>query len=309
MTMHFPYDTIPQLMRFRPDVIFTGEMGFRTLQASLYHRLFPESALVIWAKVTDATESGRGRLRHWLRASLLNTTNAVVVNGENGANYISRYGFPRERVFPVPATTEIQPFLALPVTRVPEVRHRLVYSGMLTERKNLLALLTQLSVWTKRNPSRTVDFDLLGDGPLRGQIATFKGPPNLRIRLLGSVTYDQLPKVYSEGGILAFPTLADEWGMVVTEAMASGVPVLGSRYSQAVEELVKDGQNGWTFCPDDPEDFYGALDRALQTPDHELNQMAVLARAAVSGITPASVAERLLRVFEYARSTNSPRAD
>ena len=89
MTMHFPYDTVPLLMRFRPDVVFAGEMGFRTLQASIYRRLFPESALVIWAKVSDATEQGRGRLRHWLRTSLLGTTDAVVVNGESGATTLA----------------------------------------------------------------------------------------------------------------------------------------------------------------------------------------------------------------------------
>ena len=51
-------------------------------------------------------------------------------------------------------------------------------------------------------------------------------------------------------GVLVFPTLADEWGLVVNEALAAGVPVLGSLYSQAVEELVRDGENGWTFRPD-----------------------------------------------------------
>ena len=148
-------------MRFRPDVVFAGEMGFRTLQASIYRRLFPESALVIWAKVSDATEQGRGRLRHWLRTSLLGTTDAVVVNGESGANYISRFGVSRDRIFPVPATTDLAPFLSLPVTRPPELRHRLLYSGMLTERKNLLGLLSHLADWAKQNPARQIEFYLL----------------------------------------------------------------------------------------------------------------------------------------------------
>ena len=302
--MHFPYDTVPLLMRFRPDVVFAGEMGFRTLQASIYRRLFPESALVIWAKVSDATEQGRGRLRHWLRTSLLGITDAVVVNGESGANYISAFGVSRDRIFPVPATTDLAPFLSLPVTRPRELRHRLLYSGMLTERKNLLALLSHLADWAMQNPARQIEFRLLGDGPLRPAIAAFNRPPNLALRLLGTATYDQLPNAYGDAGILVFPTLADEWGMVVTEAMASGVPVLGSRYSQAVEELVKDGHNGWSFRPDDPRDLRSALDRALQTPAPMLDQMAVRARADISGITPAAVADRMMSAFEFARSVN-----
>ena len=42
-------------------------------------------------------------------------------------------------------------------------------------------------------------------------------------------------------GIFVLPTLADEWGLVVNEAMASGLPVLGSVYSQAAHELCGDG--------------------------------------------------------------------
>ena len=56
-----------------------------------------------------------------------------------------------------------------------------------------------------------------------------------------------MAEVYAKASLFAFPTLADEWGVVVNEAMAAGLPVLGSIYSQAVEELVEDGVSGWVF--------------------------------------------------------------
>lgn len=86
--------------------------------------------------------------------------------------------------------------------------------------------------------------------------------------------------------------------LVVNEAMAAGVPVLGSRYSQAVEELVEDGVNGWVFSPDDPDDFDAALQRAIETPRPVLLEMGEAARRTVAHLTPQWAAERIADVIE-----------
>src|ERR1043166_9886325 len=38
--IHVPYDTALQLFRYRPEVVISGEIGVRTLQAALYRLLF-----------------------------------------------------------------------------------------------------------------------------------------------------------------------------------------------------------------------------------------------------------------------------
>ena len=60
------------------------------------------------------------------------------------------------------------------------------------------------------------------------------------------------------------PSLADEWGLVVVEALSQGTPVVGSIYSEAVASLVAPGVNGFSFAPDDPTQFASALDDAAQ---------------------------------------------
>jgi glycosyltransferase involved in cell wall biosynthesis len=308
LAIHFPYDTLPQLRRVRPDVVVSCEMGMRTVQSALY-RSFTGSRLIVWATLSDVTEQGRGRVREWLRARLLRKADAVIVNGESGARYIQAYGIEREKIFVVPYTTNLDPFLALPANRVPQLRHRLVYAGALTERKGVVPFLAHLAAWAEQHPGRRLELQLAGDGPLRSQIVGFNAPPNLTLRLLGPVSYDQLPSVYGDSGILVFPTLADEWGLVVTEAMASGVPVLGSRYSQAVEELVKDDESGWTFRPDHPSEVRSALHRALNAPIGRVNEMAERSRARVSGLTPPAMADRIMSAVEFTRkqATSPPR--
>jgi len=277
-------------------------MGLRTLQAAAYYRFFPQSSFIVWATVSEVTEQGRGRLRYGLRKCILRAAEAVLVNGQSGSRYIQRFGVPSERLFAVPYTTDLDPFLALPAARTAEFRHRLLYSGTLSERKGLSEFLVHLTNWTGRHPDRHIEFDIAGDGPLKREIAASRLPSNIQLRLLGHVAYEALPEVHKKAGILVFPTLADEWGLVVTEAMASGVPVLGSTYSQAVDELVTDGENGWTFRPDCPSEAYSALDRALTAPVNTVNRMAEKARARVSDLTPSAMADRMIAAIEWARA-------
>jgi glycosyltransferase involved in cell wall biosynthesis len=76
----------------------------------------------------------------------------------------------------------------------------------------------------------------------------------------------------------------------VNEALASGLPVLGSLHSQAVEEMVQDGKSGWTFRPENRAEMCRAIGRALSCSEKELNRMRVHARHAALQVTPEKTA-------------------
>ena len=298
--LHFPYDTLWLLGRYRPDVVIAGEMGMRTVQARLYRALVPRSRLIVWATLSEYSEQGRGRIRTWLRRWILRRADAVLVNGESGARYIRRFAVPPARIFRVPCTTEMEPFAAVPLHRDPCQAHRLLYAGRLIELKGLVPFLTVLARWGERHPERAVEFWLAGEGPVRAELEAMPLPPNVTLHFMGNLAYEDLPRAYTEAGIFVLPTLSDEWGVVVNEAMASGVPVLGSIYSQAVEELVRDGETGWTFRVDHADEIERALERALATSPEDLDAMRVQAREAVRDLTPATVSHRIADVIGYA---------
>jgi glycosyltransferase involved in cell wall biosynthesis len=300
LTIQLPYDTASQLARFDPDVVISGEMGLRTLQAAAFAGLSRRRRLVLWATVSEATEHGRGFLRSLLRWALLASADAVMVNGASGGRYVGRFGIAPEKIFHVPQTTDVGPFLESHSARPPSLRHHLLYCGRLIERKGLLPFLSRLAAWAARNPERQVDFSVVGDGPERSAIAEFTCPKNISLRLLGNISYDRLPQIYATAGILAFPTLADEWGLVVVEALAAGLPVLGSLYSQAVEDLVVDGVNGWTFHPDREEEMDSALDRALRAIASDVDEMGAKAYAIARKMTPAGMASQMMDAVEFA---------
>jgi hypothetical protein len=78
--------------------------------------------------------------------------------------------------------------------------------------------------------------------------------------------------------------------------------VLGSRFSQAVEELVQEARNGWIFSPDQPKQLDAVLDRALSCPPANLLRMRQAARLSVLHLTPELAAGRMLDAIQMALS-------
>jgi glycosyltransferase involved in cell wall biosynthesis len=301
MYLHFPWDTLWQLLRYRPDVVVSGEFGFRTLNAVIY-KLLSRSKLVIWATISESSEAKREKIRLFLRAFMLRLADAVVTNGTSGARYLAGHGANPDKIFVVPQTTDIRAFADAPLERAPQACRTLIYAGQLVPRKGLLPFLQSLAGWCVDHPDERVEFHLCGDGSERTAIEALSLPPNLFLRLLGNASYAEMPARYAAAGVMVLPTFADEWGLVVNEALASGLPVLGSVYSSAVEDLVEDGVNGWQFRVDDPEEMYRAIDRCLLTPECALSEMRVRAREASLRISPEYVVDRMMAAVLYARS-------
>jgi glycosyltransferase involved in cell wall biosynthesis len=234
---------------------------------------------------------------------LLQLTDAVLINGASGTDYLANLGAPRNQIFPQLYCAEIASHLKLCLKREPADARRFLYVGQLTERKGLAPFLKVLCDWLRKHPEKRCEFWIAGDGPLRPELEAFPVPAQLKLRFLGSIAYEKLSDIYAQCGIFAFPTLADEWGVVVNEALASGLPVLGSTYSQAVEELIDDGSNGWTFRPDHSEEMYAALDRAMAVPDQQLAEMRHAGRERIRSLTPEYGAKCFMDAIDFVCQT------
>jgi glycosyltransferase involved in cell wall biosynthesis len=294
--VHFPYDTLPRLIGYRPDVVISAELGLRTIQAAIYAKI-ARRRFVIRVTISEETELGRGRLRRGIRRILLHAADAVVVHGASGSRYVHSLGAPVDKICAVPHTIPIQDFSRVEHTRPEAVRYRLIHVGQLIERKGILEFLDCLAEWALAHPDAAVDVAFAGDGPLEREIHSFKTPSNVTIELVGPVTYSDLPDLYGRFGILLFPTLADSWGVVVQEAMAAGLPVLGSMRSEAVVELVDDGATGWVFNPDDRAQMLDALDRAMTARLEEIDRMGEAARQTALRLSPRWGAERFAEII------------
>jgi glycosyltransferase involved in cell wall biosynthesis len=307
--VHIPFDTWLWLWRGAPDVIISGEFGFRTLATALYRIACRDVSLIIWATLSIETERGVGVVRRALRRFMLFVADGVIVNpGHGGRAYIESFGFPADLIFSVPYTIDLGRFRRS-LNREPGTAFRLLCVGQLVDRKGVLLFLRALWKWAIANQDLTIDIWIAGEGPLKGQIEDMAVPGNASLRLMGNVEYEKLPDIYRQADILVFPTLADEWGVVVNEAMAMGVPVMGSIYSAAVQELVTDGATGWKFTPTEEQSILGCIDRVMRTPSVQLTKMRDAAAEAVRMLTPEAAADSVVRAVASVHRCRGGRRD
>jgi glycosyltransferase involved in cell wall biosynthesis len=120
-------------------------------------------------------------------------------------------------------------------------------------KKNLRRLIEAYSIYVRQvspNPWRLV---IVGDGPSRPELeslAIYLGISSM-VEFRGLVGYFELPKIYGLASAFVHASTTEQWGLVVNEAMAAGLPVLVSERCGCVSELVKNGVNGFTFNPFD----------------------------------------------------------
>ena len=74
---------------------------------------------------------------------------------------------------------------------------------------------------------------------------------------------NDVPSVLQQGDIFAFPSAYEGFGLALGEAMSMGLPAVGYKSCSAVNELIKDGENGY-LCDDGIEPLKIALQKIMK---------------------------------------------
>jgi glycosyltransferase involved in cell wall biosynthesis len=118
---------------------------------------------------------------------------------------------------------------------------RLCFVGRLDQQKNIKALIEAVS-------DLDIDLDIIGQGVLYAQLSSIAAM-NPRIRFLGAIPHKQLPDILRSCSAFILPSLYEGHPKVLLEAMACGLPVIGTDVS-GIKEVITHGQNGWLCKPD-----------------------------------------------------------
>ena len=147
---------------------------------------------------------------------------------------------------------------------------------------------------------RRVHWAVAGDGPLRGELAADARRLDLadRVRFLGRLPHDEVLAMMARADLFVLPSWDEAFGLVYTEAMAQGTPVVACR-GEGAADFVEDGVSGFLVPPRDPAALAQVIGRVLDDPDAAL-RMGEAGRAAVTDLTWARNAARQIEIYEEA---------
>ena len=189
--------------------------------------------------------------------------------------YRAEFGSKRA-YFHVPYTSNLSPFAAIAASGGKGGARTFLFSGSLIERKGVVELCAAFEAFARQHPG--VKLRLLGGGALDSSLKDRYGA-NAAFEFLGFKDWDGLAAAYAGADVLCAPSRYDGWGLIVAEAMAAGIPVIGTRTTGSAREMIEEGVNGWSVATPSPEALREKLEQAYALPAESLRAMGEAGRS------------------------------
>ena len=107
---------------------------------------------------------------------------------------------------------------------------------------------------------------------------------------------NNVPSVLQQGDIFAFPSAYEGFGLALGEAMSMGLPAVGYKSCSAVNELIKDGENGY-LCEDGIEPLRIALQKIMENQQVRM-QMGKFAKVSMEKYSSRAIWNEWSRLLE-----------
>ena len=153
--------------------------------------------------------------------------------------------------------------------------YSIVFAGTICEKKGVRQLIQAFPL-VKRKFPKTV-LKLYGrdwffpDGSsyiemLKSMELPKISPFDSNVSFKGTVSYSEIPEVYSKAGVCVFPSHMETLGLVAPEAMACEKPVIFTKLGPG-PEVIQDGYDGFLVNPYEPKEIAEAIIKVFE--DHE----------------------------------------
>jgi len=173
--------------------------------------------------------------------------------------------------------------------------------GRLAPEKNLVFLAEAVAAFLKTAP--LAHFLLVGKGPSEADIRAIFEREGLsaRLHVAGILEATQLADAYHAMNVFVFASKSETQGMVLTEALAAGVPVVGLD-APGVREVVRDQRNGRLLHEETAEAFASALEWVVDLASTERQALKQCARDTAEAFSMPRTAATALACYEALRA-------
>lgn len=301
------------LQTARPDVILCGGYNYlASWQALLWARAHG-IPFFLWSE-SNLRDLRRGHpLVELLKSEFLQQCNGFVVPGQTAREYLRSKKIRPEVIFTAVNAVDNDLFASASTcarqNRQP-LRSELglperyfLYVGRLVREKGVFELLSAYAKLDK-GIRESIGLVFAGDGTCRRTLeeqASTTAPGT--VKFVGFAQREQLASYYALAEMLILPTYSDTWGLVVSEAMACGLPVILSEAAGCAPDLVTEDWNGRIVAPRDIASLASAMESLARQPE-VCASFGANSRKRISDYTPQNWCAGIVDMMEAAGASH-----
>ena len=245
--------------------------------------------------------------RRWLEPYLAHLHRGIAVS-EPARAFLHQY-FPEYPVRVIPNGIDVNVFKPghAPIRHLRDDSVNVLFVGRLEKRKGLVDLLRGYEFMRARVPKARLI--IVGDGPLRSKVESYISRHRVPdVVLAGYVPETVLPRYYCSADIFCAPaTGAESFGIVLLEAMASGLPVVATEIAGYMSVL-EPGRDSTTVQPKGWAELGAAL--IILARDPELRRrLGAYGHEKARRYSWETVASQIVEVYDEARGAIGVRAE
>lgn len=296
---------LPQVLsEVRPDVLMIAGYAHPGILTALLWGVWHRKVRILMS-ASKESDARRNFFKELPKRWLIHRYHAGLVGGKPQANYLAKLGMPKHQIFCGYNVVNNQTFHPQKIRSLenPMEKPFFLTINRFIPKKNILNLIEAYSAYSKKAGANAWDLVLCGDGRLRPQIEQRIAELNLqdRVHLPGFLQQDQLLPYFAHAECFVHASLQEQWGLVVNEAMAAGLPVLVSERCGCYGDLIVEGVNGFGF---DPECVEQLTDRLLKISSEFVDRQAMgeAAFAHIQNFSPDRFAESLIQATQQCLS-------
>lgn len=168
-----------------------------------------------------------------------------------------------------------------------------LHVGRLAAEKGVDCILQAYGRARAQVPAGTMHLVIAGAGPKESELRA-KAPEG--VTFLGTLDRDTvLPRLYASCDAFVFSSLTETLGLVILEAMASGLPVIATPAGGVADHLIA-GVNGITYPPRDVDSLTRAMVAIARDPGRR-KHLGTVARATAEGLSWEAELDRLDAIY------------
>jgi glycosyltransferase involved in cell wall biosynthesis len=292
------------LNQINPNILaISGYFKPSMLLALFWCKLLNKSAILF----SETTEWDAPRIwwKEQIKSWIVRKYKSALVGGESHKRYLMKLGMPESAIFLGYDVVNNATFHPCGISHLPNPLKQPFFLAInrFIPKKNLLFILSAYIEYRQQVGNIAWDLVLCGDGELRSQIESQIARLNLQhvVHLPGFLQQEQLLSYFAHAGCFVHASTVEQWGLVVNEAMAAGLPVLVSNRCGCFKDLVIEGVNGFGFDPEDCQQ----LTQLMITISSENCDRAVMSKASLQHIqkfSPDYFANGLWQAVKYAET-------